>query len=140
LRDSRYPTDLPAENRNLLATVKRAKRLRRDMTDAERRLWARLRRDQIEDCPFRKQVPIGPYIADFACLPLKLVIEVDGSQHSERPPTPRLRRTGKASDERRTAWLEARGYRVLRFWNNEVLGEIAAVSEVIRSAVLELKS
>jgi very-short-patch-repair endonuclease len=100
------------------------------MTDAERRLWAKLRRDQIENCPFRKQVPIGPYIADFACLPLKLVIEVDGSQHNER----------KASDDRRTAWLEANGYRVLRFWNNEVLGNTAGVLEAVRSTILELRS
>jgi very-short-patch-repair endonuclease len=100
------------------------------MTDAERRLWAKLRRDQIENCPFRKQVPIGPYSADFACLPLKLVIEVDGSQHSER----------KTLDDRRTAWLAARGYRVLRFWNNEVVGNIAGVLEAVRHAVLELKS
>jgi very-short-patch-repair endonuclease len=78
-------------------------------------------RDQIDGLPFRKQVPVGDYIPDFACLAIKLVIEVDGGQHDAR----------KAEDDARTAVLEAQGYRVLRFWNNEVFGNIDGVLQVI---------
>jgi very-short-patch-repair endonuclease len=99
------------------------------MTDAERLLWSKLRRDQILGMPFRKQVPIGSYVVDFACLPIKLVIEVDGGQHSEN----------KAQDDARTAWLGSQGYRVLRFWNNEVLANIDGVSEEITRVVAKLK-
>jgi very-short-patch-repair endonuclease len=101
--------------------VKRAKTLRRKMTEAEKPLWSKIRRDQIDGLPFRKQVPIGPYVADFGCLPIRLVIEVDGGQHDER----------KAQDDARTAWLERQGYRVLRFWNNDVLGNTDGVLQVI---------
>jgi very-short-patch-repair endonuclease len=118
---SRYLFDDPGERRNRKRTVMRAKQLRRDMTEAEKVLWSRIRRDQIDGLPFRKQVPIRPYIADFACLPIKLVIEVDGGQHDAR----------KAQDDARTAWLESQGYRVLRFWNNEVLGNIDGVLAVV---------
>ena len=76
--------------------------------------------------PFRRQVPIGPYIADFVCPSARLVIEVDGSQHEEN----------KEYDEARTARIEEDGYRVLRFWNNEVLGNIEGVLEVVRGALL----
>ena len=75
---SRYLLEEPGERRNRDGTLKRAKELRRNMTDAEKLLWSRIRRDQIDELPFRKQVPIGPYVADFACLPIKLVIEVYG--------------------------------------------------------------
>src|SRR5262249_55035908 len=88
-----------------------ARQLRTNMTDAERRLWARLRRTRPDGHRLRRQVPIGPYIADFACHAVKVIIEVDGGQHSAE----------KAYDDRRTAWLEARGYRVLRYWNSDVL-------------------
>ena len=98
------------------------------MTDAEQLLSAKLRRDQIDGLAFRKQVPIGPYVADFACLSLKLVIEVDGGQHNER----------KTQDDKRTTWLEAQGYRVLRFWNNDVLGNIDGVLEVVQQTVREM--
>jgi very-short-patch-repair endonuclease len=122
---SRYLFDEPGERRNRARTVKRAKALRRDMTDAELKLWAKLRRDQVEGLAFRKQVPIGPYVADFACLTRKLVIEVDGGQHDAR----------KAEDDARTRWLESQGYRVLRFWNNEVLGNCEGVLTVIVAAL-----
>ncbi len=99
------------------------------MTEAEKLLWSKIRRDQIDGLPFRKQVPIGHYIPDFACLPIKLVIEVDGGQHDAR----------KEQDDARTAVLEAQGYRVLRFWNNEVLGNIEGVLQVIVATVRGMK-
>jgi len=91
------------------------------MTDAERLLWSKLRRKQMHGHMFRHQTSIGNYIVDFACLTIKLVIEVDGGQHN----------INKARDERRTRWLESRGYRVMRFWNNEVLQNPQGVAEAI---------
>ena len=122
---SRYLFEEPGERRNRPRTVKRAKELRRNMTDAEKLLWSKIRRDQIDKLPFRKQVAIGNYVADFACLPIKLVIEVGGGQHDWQ----------KAQDDVRTAWLESRGYRVVRFWNNEVLGNINGVLEALVAVV-----
>jgi len=98
------------------------------MTFAEQKLWQALRGRQIEGCRFRRQHPIGPYIADFACLDKSLVIELDGGQHQER----------MEYDERRTAFLESLGWKVLRFWNNEVMsnldGVLASVAEVLTAA------
>ena len=102
-----------------------ARSLRTNQTDAERKLWAALRRRQIEGHRFRRQHPIGPFIVDFVCLAEKLVVEVDGSQHFEN----------RAQDSDRTAWLESRGYRVLRFWNNEVFANIDGVAETIRQSL-----
>jgi very-short-patch-repair endonuclease len=102
------------------------------MTDAERKLWWHLRQLPIEGTHFRRQATIGPYFVDFACHQKKLVIEVDGSQHA----TPRR----AAADAARTAFLTASGYRVLRFWNNEVLKETRAVMEAIYQAVCDLES
>ena len=99
----------------------RAQRLRAEPTDAERALWVRLRRRQVLGHKFRRQQPVGPYIVDFVCLEKRLVVEVDGSQHIEQ----------RSYDEARTVWLESQGYRVLRFWNNEVLKETDVVVEVI---------
>jgi very-short-patch-repair endonuclease len=126
---SRYLFDEPGERRNRPRAVKRAKELRRNMTEAEKLLLSKIRRDQIDGLPFRKQVPIGDYIADFACLPIKLVLEVDGGQHDAR----------KAQDDARTAVLEAQGYRVLRFWNNEVSGNIEGVLQMIVTMCQRLK-
>ncbi len=98
-----------------------ARRLRREATDAERRLWSRLRNRQVGDVKFRRQVPIGPFIADFASVEAKLVIEVDGSQHAEEIEADRLR-----SDA-----LGEAGYLVLRFWNNDVLDNIDGVVKEI---------
>jgi len=103
----------------------RARRLRREMTDAERRLWARLRKRQLVDCSFRRQFPLGRYIVDFVCLDKRTVIEVDGGQHVEQADY----------DSRRTAWLEQQGYRVLRFDNNVVLTETDAVVASIAEAL-----
>jgi very-short-patch-repair endonuclease len=101
----------------------RARELRQAMTDAECRLWRYLRRHFL-GVHFRRQVPIGPYIVDFACLGQRLVVEVDGGQH-----------LGSAEDEVRDRWLRERGYRVLRFWNHEVLKNTEGVLVVIASGL-----
>jgi very-short-patch-repair endonuclease len=107
--------------------VPRARALRRGMSDAEKKLWWHLRRLPVETAHFRRQATIGPYFADFACHQHRLVIEVDGGQHGDAPQ--------RVSDEARTAFLNSQGYRVLRFWNNEVLKEIDGVMEVIYAAL-----
>lgn len=103
-----------------------ARQLRRDMTDAERRLWSRLRAKQL-GAQFTRQHPIGGHIADFACPSLRLVIECDGGQHAD-----------SLTDTNRTELIEAHGYRVVRFWNNDILqntnGVIEAIMEEIRLA------
>jgi very-short-patch-repair endonuclease len=91
------------------------------LTDAERLLWTYLRAKQLEGLKFRRQEPIGKYIADFACHEKRIVIEVDGRQHS----------TNKERDRERDNWFKEQGYKVLRFWNNEVLTNIAGVLEVL---------
>jgi len=103
----------------------RARRLRRDLTDAEKRLWSRLRRAQINGLSFRRQEPIGRYVVDFVCYAKRLVIEVDGGQHDLQA----------GRDAARTDWLRAQGFRMLRFWNNEVLENTDGVLEVIRAAL-----
>jgi very-short-patch-repair endonuclease len=105
----------------------RARAMRSSPTDAERKLWWHLRyRLSLPDTHFRRQVHLGHYIADFVSHHLKLVIEIDGGQHAQRI----------ASDEKRTRFLESKGFRVLRFWNTDVLQNIDGVLDVIRSAVL----
>jgi very-short-patch-repair endonuclease len=100
------------------------------MTEAEKKLWRHLRHLTIQDSHFRRQATIGPYFADFACHELRLVIEVDGGQHGEASHILR--------DEKRTQYLEAQGYRVLRFWNNDVLSNIDGVMQVIAEAIAGL--
>ena len=103
--------------------IERARAMRREPTEAERLLWGRMRRWRHElGLHVRRQVPIGPYIADFAILRHRLLIEVDGGQHAE------------GADADRDAWLEAQGHRVLRFWNHEVLGNADGVLETILAA------
>lgn len=103
-----------------------ARQMRKSPTDAERKLWFHLRhRLQLADTHFRRQVQIGPYIVDFACHHSKLIIEVDGGQHAQN----------LAADEKRTQRLEADGYKVLRFWNNDVLSNIDGVLTEIQRAV-----
>jgi len=99
------------------------------MSDAEQALWNLLRGRQICGLKFRRQHPFGDYILDFVCLEKKLVIEVDGGQHGQQA----------GYDENRTQELQAAGFRVVRFWNNEVLKEIEAVREKIWLAVQELQ-
>ena len=100
-------------------TLQKAQALRHDQTDAEGLLWHYLCNKQLGGYKFRRQQPIGPYIADFACLPQKLLIELDGGQHATR----------QDYDEKRDAFLRERGYRVLRFWNNEVFENCLGVLE-----------
>ena len=104
--------------------ISRARELRRNPTDYERKLWQHLRSLPIHTAHFRRQATIGPYFADFACHATRVVIEVDGGQHAN-----------SVSDQIRTTYLNENGYRVLRFWNNEVLGNIDGVLEVILSAL-----
>lgn len=102
-----------------------AKQLRRNQTDVEKRLWYRLRARQIGGYKFRRQHQIGNFIADFVCAERMLIVEIDGGQHSEQA----------QRDSTRTAALSSMGYRVLRFWNNEVIDNIDAVLEAIRLAL-----
>ena len=104
-----------------------AKQLRKEETDAERLLWYRLRNRQIANSKFRRQHVIDPYIVDFICLEHRLAVEVDGGQHAERIP----------EDSRRTEFLASKGFRVLRFWNNDVLTQTEGVLESIYSALVE---
>jgi very-short-patch-repair endonuclease len=103
----------------------RARSLRKNMTDAERRLWRYLRMRQLGGHKFRRQVRIGPYIADFACLNMLIVIEVDGGQHAD----------AHAYDSLRDEYMRGQGFRVLRFWNNEVLSNMDGVWQVIAAAI-----
>src|SRR5919108_1670960 len=103
----------------------RSRQLRRSMTEAERQLWRHLRERQMEDYKFRRQHPLGDYVVDFICLDAGLVIEVDGGQHMER----------SDYDWVRTRWLEEQGFRVLRFWNHEVLHQLEEVKAVIWRAL-----
>src|SRR5512138_3676711 len=108
-------------------TATRARNLRRNQTEAERRLWSRLRDRQIAGHKFRRQVALGPYIVDFACFDERLIIELDGGQHGEAEQQLR--------DDERTAWLKANGYLVLRYWNNEVLENMEGVLTAIADAL-----
>jgi very-short-patch-repair endonuclease len=102
----------------------RAREMRANPTPAERRLWTMLRDRRMPAAKFRRQHVIAPYIVDFACLERLLIIEADGGQHSD-----------SASDPRRDAYLEQLGFRVLRFWNNDVLQNPSGVFEMIYAAL-----
>ena len=115
------------ESKNLLAL---ARTLRSQSSDAENVLWRHLRARRLMGYKFRRQTVIEPYIVDFVCLEARLIIEADGGQHSDQ----------EAYDARRTAWLEGMGYRVMRFWNPEVLGELQSVLEQIQVALIEVPS
>jgi len=115
------PTPVPP------ALLQAARDLRQHMTDAEQRLWQCLRGKQLDGFRFRKQHPIARFVLDFYCPAVKLAIEIDGGQHNTAP--------GRASDEERTRFLKARGIRVLRFWNHEVLQDLPGVLERIWEAL-----
>jgi very-short-patch-repair endonuclease len=112
-------------------TYARAKRLRRDMSEAERRLWYHLRGNRLNGFKFYRQVPIGPYIVDFINHEFGLVIEVDGATHGEAHE--------KAHDAQRDAYLAARGLQVLRFWNIDVFTNLSGVCDTIVMALEELR-
>ncbi len=100
--------------------IVQARTLRKEMTQAERKLWKLLRSKVLGNWKFRRQHPIGQYIADFVCVQARLIVEVDGGQHSQN-----------SYDAERTAWLESCGWNVLRFWNNEVMQNADGVIETI---------
>ncbi len=110
--------------------LNRARKLRRDATDAETRLWQNLRSRRLADFKFRRQVWIGPFIADFLCMDAMLVVEVDGSQHIE----------DAAYDADRTAYLANKGYRVIRVWNNDVMQRMDDALAAILSALTSVPS
>ena len=103
----------------------RARTLRRDQTDAERKLWSMLRNRQLGGRKFRRQVPIDRYFVDFACVEAKLVVELDGGQHADQI----------AYDAERTQVIEMCGWRVIRFWNHDVLRESEGVADAILAAL-----
>jgi very-short-patch-repair endonuclease len=98
----------------------RARRLRQSSTDAERRMWSALRDRRLTRYKFRRQHPVGDFILDFACTEFRLVIELDGGQHADDP-----------ADIRRTAWLEGQGWKVIRFWNNDIVTNTDGVLQAI---------
>jgi very-short-patch-repair endonuclease len=106
----------------------RAKQLHRNMTPAERKLWAALRAHSAGDVHFRNQHAIGNYIVDFCAPRRKLIIEVDGGQHINQ----------QGYDEQRTALLQSKGYKILRFWNNDILKNLDGVMQVILEAIGEI--
>jgi very-short-patch-repair endonuclease len=109
-------------------SVARAKELRRDQTDAEKRIWEKIRNSHL-GMKFRRQAPVGPYVADFLCNDLKLVVEIDGGQHAE-----------SKKDEIRTKYLQGLGYHVVRFWNDEVMDNIEGVVDTLASVIEDRKA
>ena len=99
----------------------RARSLRQNMTEVERRIWQMLRSHQMAGYRFRRQVPIGRYIADFVCHETRLIVKIDGGQHDRASP----------QEAERSGFLQSEGYRILRFWNNEVLANLDGVYETL---------
>ena len=112
---------MKGQTNKIILQGKRQRALRRNMTDAERKLWSALRGKQLQGLKFRRQHPYEDFILDFVCLEKKLVVEVDGGQHQDRI----------AVDSKRTSVLEHAGFRVIRFWNHEVLQQLESVVEKI---------
>lgn len=110
------------------STTKKARKLRKNMTDAEQKLWSHLRHKQVGGYKFRRQFPLDSYVVDFICLEKKLIIEIDGGQHNNE----------SEYENKRTEFLESQGYTILRFWNNDVLKNIYGVVKVV-SKELELE-
>ncbi len=124
------PTAQPYGDKISKRPTARSRDLRNNATEAERRLWARLSARQVAGVRFNRQLPIGPFICDFVSRGAKLIVEVDGGQHAVRI----------EEDGRRTAYLEAQGYRVIRFWNNDVLENTDGVVQAIPRLLLDLPS
>jgi very-short-patch-repair endonuclease len=110
--------------------TRRSRELRNNATFAERKLWQHIRNRQLAGVRFNRQVPIGPFICDFAARTAKIIIELDGGQHA----------VTSAEDERRTRFLMSKGYRVLRFWNNEIVENIEGVLTVILTTLSDRPS
>ena len=106
--------------------TERARNLRNDATNAEQMLWRQLKGSRLQDLKFSRQMPIAGYFADFVCRSHKLIVELDGSQHIE----------GQPHDDARTKQLEAAGYRVVRFWNNDLTSNMPSVLETILNAAI----
>jgi very-short-patch-repair endonuclease len=123
------PTRPKPRRRSVSAATVRARALRKQSTKAEAALWFQLRRKQVHGLRFRRQFPLGPYFGDFVCLPARLVVEVDGSQHSDGEQA--------EHDRARTRWLERENFRVLRFWNCDVFNNIEGVLDRIEAAMRE---
>jgi very-short-patch-repair endonuclease len=109
-----------------MMSVPLARLLRQESTDTENKLWQLLRHRRLHGYRFRRQHPIGKFIADFACIKYHLIVEADGSQHAENK-----------YDTKRTKWLENEGWRVIRFWNNEILTNADGVLEIILKELQE---
>lgn len=107
------------------STTSFSRKLRREMTEAEKHLWRFLRIRQMNGAKFRRQHPVGRYILDFACVELKVAVEVDGGQHMENA----------QYDRHRNDWLKTQGWEILRFWNTEVLQNTEGVLQVIEAAL-----
>jgi very-short-patch-repair endonuclease len=105
-----------------MSLLDNAKTLRRNLTDAEQKLWYHLRAHRFMGRKFKRQKPLGRYVVDFVCLEEKLIIELDGGQHAD----------SIKYDHERDSWLRSQGYTVLRFWNNELINETESVLEQIR--------
>ena len=115
---------MPRPTRSNPQTKHKAIELRKELTPAERRLWSRIRNDQL-GVTFRRQHAIGHYIPDLCSPKARLIIELDGSQHLDR----------ESYDQERTEYLQSKGYTVLRFWNSDVMNEIDSVIRAIRQAM-----
>lgn len=126
----RAPSPLAGEGRgegermNRLKTF--ARNMRREPTTAEQRIWKSIRHRQVAGAKFRRQVPIGAYIADFVCFERRIVVEIDGGQHAE-----------SEKDQARDAWFGSQGFTVLRFWNSDVLSHLEGVLTAIETALSE---
>jgi very-short-patch-repair endonuclease len=107
-----------------------AKQLRHNLTPFEWRFWHAVKNRQLANAKFRRQVPVGPYIADFLCISARLIVELDGSQHGN----------AVDADAARTRYLQAQGYRVLRFWNNDVMTNLEGVLQIVELALVEAPS
>lgn len=116
---------MPRPRRSTPKIMRRAAALRRKQTPAERKLWSYLSGRKVKGVKFRRQHAIGNFIVDFCAVKEKLIIEVDGSQHLDQ----------SEYDEERTAYLEAQGYRVIRFWNHQVMKDISGVVQAIEDAL-----
>jgi very-short-patch-repair endonuclease len=114
------------------AITTRARKLRRNLTDVERKLWHALRRDQLLGLSFRRQHPIGPYVLDFYCPAIQLAAELDGGQHAFT--------SNQINDERRSRWLAEKGIKVIRFWNNDVTQNLDGVLSAIARVAQEISN